>query len=365
MKKFSTALLFLSAAVANVHAAPESANVAETRCNFLQNAPDQHTVVRGDTLWDISGKFLQHPWCWPRVWGMNREEIRNPHWIYPGQIVYFNRAAGRLQLTPPDGQANNGDLPTVKLSPRIRTEGLDRDAIRSIPSRAIEPFLLQPLIVEEDELKTTPRIVAAEEGRVNAGNGDRVYVAGDLQSGTSFQVFRPGNALKDPVTKKVIGYESAYLGTVKLTRAAREQGEAHVFIVVNAKEEMSRGDRLLPLPPTPIVNYVPHPPEQEVAANIVSVYGGLANAGQNQVVTINRGHNQGIDVGTVLDLYDHGQTIRDKTQSSGWFGGEDIKLPSQRYGELFIFRTFNNISYGLVMQVTDAVKIGDIARSPE
>lgn len=362
MKKFSTAALFLAVAVTSAHAVPTEQNPKETRCAFLQNAPDQHTVVRGDTLWDISGKFLEHPWCWPQVWGMNREEIHNPHWIYPGQIVYFNRAAGRLQLTPPDG---NDGMPTVRLSPKVRTEALGRDAIRSIPSRAIEPFLSQPLIVEEDELQGTPRIVAADESRVNAGNGDRVYVVGDLDSGTSFQVFRPGNALKDPATKKVIGYEAAYLGTVKLVRAARAENEAHVFTVVNAKEEISIGDRLLPVPPTPIINYVPHPPEQPVAGGVVSIYGGGVNAGQHQVVAINRGRNQGVDVGTVLDIYGYGTTIPDPAQGRSWFNSNKIKLPDQKYGDLFVFRVFNNVAYGLIMQVTDTVKIGDVVKSPE
>jgi hypothetical protein len=362
MKKFSTAALLLAVAVTSAYAVPTEQNPKETRCAFLQNAPDQHTVVRGDTLWDISGKFLERPWCWPQVWGMNRDEIHNPHWIYPGQIVYFNRAAGRLQLTPPDG---NGGVPTVKLSPKVRTEALGRDAIRSIPSQAIEPFLSQPLIVEEDELQGTPRIVAADENRVNAGTSDKVYVAGNLQSGNSFQVFRPGNALKDPTTKKVIGYEAAYLGTVKLLGAARAKNEAHVFTVVNAKEEISIGDRLLPVPPTPIINYVPHPPEQPVAGAVVSIYGGVANAGQNQVVAINRGRNQGLDVGTVLDIYGYGPTIPDPAEGRSWFSSNKIKLPDQKYGDLFVFRVFSNVAYGLIMQATDTVKIGDVVKSPE
>jgi hypothetical protein len=370
MKKFSTAALFVTAVaapivVSSAHAAtavtdkpPVSAT--DPRCTFLPNAPDQHTVVKRDTLWDISGKFLVHPWCWPKVWGMNQEDIRNPHWIYPGQIIYFDRANGRLSLTPP---VANGGLPTVKLSPQVRTEALGRDAIRSIPSQAIEPYLSQPLIVEEDELNGAPRIVAADEERMNVGRGDRIYVAGNLQAGTSFQVFRPSRPLIDPATKKVIGHEATYLGTVKLVREARAADEAHVFTVVNSKEEISIGDRLIPMPPTPIINYVPHAPEQAVMANVVSFYGDtLANAGQNQIVTINRGRSEGVDVGTVLDLYNSGRTVRDKTQ--GWFG-EKVKLPDQKYGELFIFRVFNHISYGLIMQVSDTVKVGDLARSPE
>lgn len=364
MKKFSTAALLLAlAATSSAYAAGPEAKA--TRCAFLQNAPDQHTVVRGDTLWDISGRFLQHAWCWPQVWGLNRDEIRNPHLIYPGQIVYFDRAAGRLRLGNPTA-GGTGGLPVVRLSPQTRTEGLARDAVPSIPSRAIEPFLSQPLIVTEDQLKTAPRIMATPESRVILGKNDKAYVRGDLQAGTSFQVFRPGTPILDPGSKEVIGYEAAYLGTVKLERAATAEDEAHVVRVVTVKQEMGVGDRLLPVPPTPILNYVPHPPEQEVDGRIASVYGGVSQAGQNQIVTINRGKEDGVDIGTVLALYRYGGSVVDPTESSGWLSGKKlVKLPDSQYGNLFIFRVFDKVSYGLVMQVTDAVQVGDIAKSPQ
>ncbi|WP_460838931.1 LysM peptidoglycan-binding domain-containing protein [Noviherbaspirillum agri] len=359
MKKFSTAALLFALASASTGFAADSDTVFNSpRCVFKPDAPDQHKVVRGDTLWDISGKFLTHAWCWPQVWGMNREEIRNPHWIYPGQIVYFDRAAGRLRLGKP---VAGGAVDTVRLSPQIRTEGLGRDAVPAIPSNAIEPFLSQPLVVGESELSTAPRIVATQEGRVLLGRNDKAYVRGDLGDGTSFQVFRPGTPLKDPETQTILGYEAAYLGTIKLDRAAQKSDEAHVLKVVSAKQEMGVGDRLLPVPPTPILNYMPHPPEKQVNARIMSVYGGVSQAGQNQIVSVNRGKNEGLDVGTVLELYRFGETIIDRTEKDK----PRVKLPDHQYGSLFIFRVFDNISYGLVMQVTDSVKIGDIAKSPE
>lgn len=378
MKKFSTAALFLAVAAAAASQAASGAETANPRCAFLPNAPDQHVVVRGDTLWDISGHFLQHPWCWPEVWGMNREEIHNPHWIYPGQIVYFDRAAGRLRLGKPvgessaaaaDGRGDASGVPTVKLAPQLRTEGLGQDAVPSIPSQAIEPFLSQPLVISEGELKDAPRIVATQEGRVNIGKDDKAYVRGDIKTGTSFQVFRAGKPLNDPATGSILGYEAAYLGTIKLERAARTPDEAHAFKVVSAKEEMGVGDRLLPVPPTPIINYVPHPPETQIDARVVSIYGGVTHAGQNQIVSVNRGRKDGIDIGTVLELYRYGPEVVDKTQGKFWafgsFGRDKVKLPDNRYGNLFIFRVFDNISYGLVMQVTDAVQVGDVAKSPE
>jgi hypothetical protein len=367
MKKFSTAgyiqLLALSAAAVSFNAATAaeaatSSDIRATRCAFKATAPDKHTVGRGDTLWDISGKFLDHPWCWPQVWGSNREQIRDPHWIYPGQIVYFDRAAGRLRLGTPTGA--QGGIADVKLSPQVRTEGMGRDAIPAIPSSAIEPFLSQPLVVNKNDLQAAPRIVAVQEGRVFLGKGDKAYVRGDLKGGTSFQVFRPAQPLRDPQTKAILGYEAAYLGTLTLDRAAKEENEAHRFLVSSSKEEMGIGDRLIPIPPTPILNYVPHPPAAAVDARVVSIYGGVRQAGQNNVITINRGKDDGIDMGTVLDLYRYGEIISDRTDDK-----KPVKLPDEQYGTLFVFRVFDKLSYALVMQIRDAVQVGDVAKSPE
>jgi nucleoid-associated protein YgaU len=287
---------------------------------------------------------------------MNKDEIKNPHWIYPGQTVYFDRTTGRLRLGKPTaaGQVDG----TTRLSPQIRMEGLAAEAIPAIPAGQIEPFLSQPLIVEEGELDNAPRIIATPESRVNLGKGDKAYVSGDLKGGTAFQVYRQGKPLIDPDTNAVLGYEAAFLGTVKLQRAARAADEANVVTVVNSKQEMGVGDRLQPMPPTPLLNYVPHAPAQPVAARIVSIYGGVTNAGQNQIVAINRGKQAGLDVGAVLELHRYRQVVVDRN-------GTKLKLPNETYGSLFVFRVFNNISYGLIMQVTDAVQVGDVAQTPE
>ena len=325
MKNFSTVSTRL--ALATLFAAASAASAAPLKCEFRPDAPDQHVVVKGDTLWDISGTFLQKPWCWPTVWGMNRDEIANPHWIYPGQIIWFDRAAGRLRLGQQLADGLN-DPATQKLQPRVRTEGVGKDAVPSIPPGVIEPFLTQPLIIEDDELKGAPRIVATQEGRVFLGKGDKAYVRGDLQGNSSFQVFRPGAALKDPVTKQVIGYEAFYLGTLKLQAEARPGVDVHTFTVATASQEMGKGDQLRAVPPTPLQNYAPHPPERPVDARVVAVYGGVTHAGQNQIVSINRGKLDGLDIGAVLQLYHAGRTVSDSTARSGWFGREQqVKLP--------------------------------------
>jgi hypothetical protein len=338
-------------------------------CSFRPNAPDQHVVVKRDTLWDISGKFLEHPWCWPEVWGMNRDEIRNPHWIYPGQIIYFDRVHGRLTLTKPGaGDADAGQPPVTRLSPQVRTEELGSgDAIPSIPSSVIEPFLTQPLVVEPREMDAAPRIAATPETRVYLAEGDRIYVRGPLNGATNFQVFRPGKALVDPDTGKVTAHEAAYVGAAKLVAAAKPGVDVHTFTVTRSVQEMGVGDRLLPTPPMPMRNYVPHVPAQPVRARIMAMATESNYAVQSQVVTVNRGALDGLDVGSVLQLYHVGKTIPDPGGSKGIFGiGKSMmRMPEEQYGDLFIFRVFGHVSYGLVMQVTLPVEIGDVAKSPE
>ena len=372
MKNFSTVGVRIAASA--VFAALLAGPAMGATCEFRANAPDQHLVVKGDTLWGISGTFLEHPWCWPQVWGMNKEEIRNPHWIYPGQIIYLDRANKRLSLNRPgsgggsgDGAGQGGVNGITRLSPQTRTEGLGRDAIASISSNVIEPFLSQPLIVEADELKGAPRIAAAQEGHVFLGKDDKVYVRGDIKGISSFQVFRPGTPLKDPDTGKILAYEAVYLGTVKLQAEAKPGVDVHTFVVGSSRQEMGVGDLLMPAPPTAIRNYVPHQPDRPVSARVLGVYSGVTYAGQNMVVSVNRGTVDGLDVGTVLQLYNLGKTVHDRTAPKGMMGMTKsmIRLPDEQSGTLFIFRVFKNISYGLIMQVTEPVEIGDVARSPE
>ncbi|WEF31092.1 LysM peptidoglycan-binding domain-containing protein [Pseudoduganella chitinolytica] len=372
MKNFSTGGGRLSVAIlfaALLAAQPARAQASQGACGFRADAPDSHVVTAGDTLWEISGRFLDKPWCWPQVWGMNRAEIANPHWIYPGQVVYLDRVAGRLRLANQVGAAGvDGTASgTLKLSPQLRTEGLGKDAVRSIPASAIEPFLTQPLIVEADELKDAPRIVATPENHVFIGKDDKAYVRGKLNGGTSFQVFRPGKPLLDPVTKRQVATEAFYLGTLKLLREAAPGSDVHTFVVASAKEEMGVGDQLMQTPPTPMQHYVPHPPEGKVDARVLAIYNGVTHAGQNQVVTINRGRVDGLDVGSVLQLYHTGQTVRDPGASKGWhnLGNPQVKLPDEEVGSLFIFRVFRHVAYGLIMQVTEPVVVGDVAKTPE
>ena len=346
------------------------------------DAPASYTVKSGDTLWDISGLFLKSPWRWPELWGMNLADIKNPHLIYPGQTLYLVRADGRARLTTQPGAADGDGVPTVRLSPRTRIENLANNALPTLRNSLIEPFLSEPLIVDEQTLNGAPRIVSAQDGRVLLTRGDRAYArsatGNELQDDPSkaqklYRVFRNGTALKDPVTAEVLGFEAQYVGKALLAGsettqestgkdgALRSEIVPATIDIIKAKEEMRAGDRLLPEPPPQLQSYVPRAPKNPVDARIVSVYGSaVVNAAQNQVVVINRGTRDGIENGHVLAILQDGARIVDKTDPAL----PTIKLPDERNGLLMVFRTFDKLSYALVLEITSGVKIGDRLVNP-
>jgi hypothetical protein len=334
------------------------------------NAPDSHTVQRGDTLWGISSLFLKSPWRWPELWGMNLDQIRNPHLIYPGQMLVLEKADGRARLRM--GQANSG-VPenTVKLSPRVRSELLDNGAIASIPLNLIGPFLTEAVVFETNELAAAPRIVATQEGRVMASRGETAYVRGDLGGARDFRLFRELKPLLDPATKEVLGYEGRYVGTAERVRDgsetrgtdARNDGVAVVpatFTVTNAKIEAIVGDRLSPMPQQDLVAYVPRAPDAPVDGRIVAIYGDGLRAGQNQVVSLNRGKRDGMERGHVLALWRAGSNAVDTTDAQR----TPMRLPDERHGLLFVFRVFDRVSYALIFSVRDPVRAGDRFTQP-
>jgi LysM repeat protein len=330
------------------------------------NAPDSYTVKRGDTLWDISKLFLKTPWRWPELWGMNLDQIRNPHLIYPGQVLFLEKSGGRarLRVGQPVGDAGT----TVKLSPRVRDTPLDSGAIPSIPFHLIEPFLNEAVIFQGDELLSAPRIVATQEGRVLLSRGDTAYVRGETGGNTAFRLFREARALKDPTTAEILGYEAAFVGTVDSVRPGETRtgadGRPEIvpasFTVTSIRQEANVGDRLSPVPAREFSNYAPHAPAAPLAGQIVSLYGDALTAGQNQIVALNRGARDGVERGHVLALWRDGVKTVDKTDPSR----PTIKLPDERHGMLFVFRVFDRMSYALILSVKDPVKPGDRFTEP-
>jgi hypothetical protein len=341
------------------------------------DAPDRYTIRRGDTLWGISGIFLQRPWRWPELWGMNMEQIRNPHLIFPGQVLVLNRVGDRAFLS-----FEQGDTPTVRLSPRVRAESLADAAIPPIPLNVIEPFLTESRVVDAAEHARAPRIVATQESRVLLSRGDRAYARGQYGTPDAFtglalstdegqpqlhRVYRNAVPLVDPITGETLGYEAQFIGQTRLVRGERLrempgaagvsfQVEPATIDILMAREEIRIGDRLLPEPPREVPVYIPRAPDQPQSGHIVKAYGNAARfSGQNQVVVINRGAADGLQRGDILAILKDANVVPDTTDAAR----TPLHLPGERNGLMMVFRTFDRVSYALVLQITDGVKTGD------
>jgi hypothetical protein len=298
---------------------------------------------------------------------MNLQQIRNPHLIFPGQILYLDKSNGTARLRVAQSVGTTvGPNGTVKLSPRVREGSLD-DAITTVPVHLLESFFNEAVIFDtSEELLKAPRVVATQEGRVMVSRGETAYVRGEIGGRRDWRLFREPKPLRDPTTKEVLGYEAAYVGTLELIREGLEgtgaDGQPVVipstFTVSSIRQESSVGDRLSPVPPREFDNLVPHAPKQDVGGQIVSIYGESLSAGQNQIVTLNRGAREGVDRGQVLALWRDGSAAKDKVS------GQMMKLPDERHGLLFVFRVFEHMSYALILNVQEPVKPGDRFTQP-
>ncbi len=375
-------------------AKPVAAKTAEaTPIVLADGAPATYTVVKGDTLWDISGRFLKEPWRWPEIWNMNREQIKDPHWIYPGDVIKLSfDAEGRPTLSVSSGGsgswAGTGTVGgTVRITPQVRVDRLAM-AIPSIPSKAIGPFLTLPLVIEQGALINAPKIVAAEDGRVVIGAGNTAYAVGlNPNSGIKWQIYRPGKELVDPVSKEVLGYEAIYLGDSRVSRF----GESSTLEIVRSNQEINRGDRLTPTVEATLPSYSPRAPDKLMRGSVVSVVGSVEDAAQYSVVAVSLGKRDGAEIGHVLATLQRGETVSTsdavgagsgfslsglKSVFSSWGATDstkkpedeavrsEVKLPDERNGLLFIFRVFDKVSYGLVMSSRRSLKVGDVVQTP-
>lgn len=329
-----------------------------------KNHPERYVVVKGDTLWGISGRFLKNPWLWPKIWNMNRAEIKNPHWIYPGDVVVLDIRNGKPQLRLL--------RETVTLQPGTIIEPLDKQPIQSIAPSIITPFLSQPLLIENGQLDGAPRIIAGQDNRVILSPGTRIYISDLPQNqGTNWFVYRPGEALIDPDTQAVLGTEATYLGDARIAKF----GTPATGEITRAKEEIFSKDRLISAPDVYETNFVPHAPEVNVKGRIIKIYGGVLEGGPSSVVSINRGKLEGLEIGHVLAISRYGRIITDpefkknsdkkitKVNNVTLAPGQ-IKLPDERVGLLMIFKTFDHVSYGLVMEATDSIITLDAVHNP-
>lgn len=349
-RKSITTLAFV---LASAVAAGASAQAPKTPLALKPEAPERYVVVPGDTLWSIAQRYTDSPWRWTELWNLNKDQVKNPHRIYPGNVIVLDRARAQLAL----------DSSTVKLSPRVRAESTARTAIPSIPANVIEPFLVRPLVIEPDGLNNAPTIVATEESRVILESGNRAFVRGMGQSKqTEWFVYRPGPALVDPETKTTLGYEAIYLGTARVMRA----GEPAVIQLTSVTREVGIGDKLVAAGKPEVPTYAPRAPASNIQGRIVSLYGGgtqLGEAGNQTVISINRGKTQGVEIGHVLALYRPGALVAEGPRYSD-SSAPKLTLPNERYGLAFVFRVFDRVSYALVMNITKPVNAQDIVQNP-
>ena len=374
-----TLLMFCCLSFATIFTA-----VAQT-VELNESYPQRHVVVKGDTLWGISSKFLKDPWQWPKVWQINRDQIKNPHLIYPGDVVVLDTSGTSPQLRLL--------RETVTLEPGIVIEPTDRQAITTIPLNVIAPFLSQPLIIEKNTLANSPRIVAGQDNRVVLSPGTRIYV-NKIQEGDgiNWYVYRPGVELKDPITQEALGTEAMYLGDAKITK----YGEPATAEIVRSKEEIFTRDRLVPTGDIVETSFVPHAPETQIYGRILNIYGGVAEAGPESIVSISRGSKDGLEVGHVLAINRFGRVIKDPEFDANSDNAKalnkeykrvlaeakkdpekaaalaknpilepgSIKLPDERVGLLMVFRIFERVSYGLIMQTSQPINKLDSVQTP-
>lgn len=372
LRKSITALAFFAISLAASAQAPSSP------LTLRADAPDRYVVVPGDTLWGIASRYTDSPWRWPELWGLNKDEIRNPHLIYPGYVIMLDRARGRLSIGgepsgapsgapsgepggAPAGAPTQARAPagTVKLGPRVRVETLAKEEIPSIPASVIEPFLSKPLIVEPDGLDKAPTIVGTQADRVILEAGNSAYVRGIGGSKEdSWYVFRRGVPLVDPDSNQTLAYEAIYLGTARLERG----GDPATVVLTSVTQEVGAGDKLVAAGRPQPISYAPHAPDSRIRGRVVGIYGSLGKvgeAGPQSIISINKGARDGLEVGHVLALYSLGGAVRDISRPRG-----TIKLPDERAGLAFVFRVFNRVSYALVMNITRPISPLDVVQTP-
>lgn len=388
-----------------------SANAANIELH--SNIPDRYVVVPGDTLWGIASRFLKDPWRWPEVWGLNEEEIKNPHKIYPGDLIVLENTPDGKRLRLIKGEnvtpiLGVDEIMEERLSPIVGVEKTESEAIPSIPVAAIEPFLSQPLVIDRNGLENAPLVLGTSDNRMVLSPGDLVYAENmPKDKGPSWQIFRPGKPLRDPDqdtdtiwsdqyawvadfllltdqdnfshlydawsrSGEILGYEAVYLGDAKVEKF----DDISTISIVNSKQEIFKGDRLVLAPPPMFTNYVPHAPDKDIKGRIISVYGGVTEIGKNTIVVLSKGANDGLEIGNVLAIYktNYSQTSNvshDVTRSyeyetivNGPAIQETIALPEERAGLVFIFRVFEKLSYALVMQTTQPIRILDTVQTP-
>ncbi|MGF2687388.1 LysM peptidoglycan-binding domain-containing protein [Marinobacter sp. DUT-3] len=320
---------------------------AHAQPELRSDHPERYTVVKGDTLWDISARFLEDPWQWPEIWHVN-PQVENPHLIYPGDRLALVYIDGKPRLTK---VTSNG---VVKLSPKVRSEPIDTP-IPAIPLDAISSFLSETRIVSAEEINGAPYVLEGEDGRIITGAGDRIYARGDKPA-DKVGIFRRSQEFRDPETGEFLGLEARSIARGDINA---ENGDVLTLSLTKSSEEVRIGDRLLVSEDRRLTtNFVPSSPDEELEGEMISVEGGVNQIGQFNVVAINRGEREGLKPGNVMAVLKSGNMVRDPVTN------ETIELPSERAGLLMVFQTYEKMSYGLILQATRPLSVGDKVTNP-
>lgn len=378
-----------------------SATFGVQAVELAEDAPEVYEVRPGDTLWSIAGRFLRDPWLWPEVWAAN-DEVGDPNRIYPGERLRLTQVDGKPRVIRDTG--GGGGMRVVKLSPRVRVSALEA-AVPMIPVASIAPFLSQPRVADSDDIKRVPYVVGFEDDRTIAGTGDSVFVRRIQDKAvTLFQILRPGDALRDPQTNRILGYEATFIGNATLERV----GDPAILRVTSAEREVAIGDRVIPAAlEAPLENVLPRPAPKGSRGQILSVMNGVSQIGQYDIVILNLGKRAQIEPGHVFEIFRGGELARDQVRQgdtnwnwrndspltgSFWVGNEwsfdgwlsdepdpnaplplhaDFRhergtyiRPYQRAGVLIVFRTFDRVSFALVLSAGNAMRVGDQIAPP-
>lgn len=319
---------------------------SQDSARLAEDAPDQYVVQVGDTLWDIAATFLRDPWYWPEIWYIN-PQVENPHLIYPGDVLALVYIDGAPRVTV--GQAG-----TYRLSPEARVTPLT-EAITSVSYDSISAFLSRGVVIERGEIDSLPYLLATKGDHMIASAGNTIYIRGtSAQPGERFNIVKIGDKLIDPENNRVIGYQGIEIGSGTI----RASGDPASMALVTSKQEAKQGDRLIPTSVEIPLNFFPKAPTSNIDGQIVAVVGGVTQIGQYHVVVMNRGSNHGLGVGDVLTVWQRGEVVRDRVR------GGDVRLPDEEAGTVMVFKTYDSISYGLVMEATQALHTEDFVRNP-
>lgn len=346
--------------------AQDSSRTIATGSNIplTANAPDEYVVKPGDTLWDISKVYLRDPWYWPEIWYVN-PQVQNPHLIYPGDVLKLVYIDGQPRLTL--AERAEGSDGTKRLSPQVRREPSSR-AITAIPHDVIAGFAGRPVLLDKDQVNKAPYVVAMRDGHVIGGAGNEIYARGiqNAQPEERYSIIHVEGELVDPDTRKLLGYTGVYVGSGPVMVS----GDPAKLMLTETAREALQGDKLFPESIDVNLDFVPHAPEKQIDATVIAVK-DMTVMGQYHVVALNRGSNAGLEAGHVVAIERAGGVVLDKfskgglsARSSNLKRGKAVQLPAERAGIAMIYKTYDRMSFALIMEATHEIREGDRATNP-